>query len=180
MMGEMIALRYEDVDLKNGFATIRARNYRRSRKLPLGEDLLEVMRKYDRFRSRRGLESEHFFTTHKGSALARGTVIHTFKRLREAAGVARRDATPQQPRITDLRFTFAVHRITSWIRNGANLNRMLPALAVYMGQVGLGATEKYLLMTPEHFRKQLNMLSPKHGKKRWRDDKELMQFLSTL
>jgi hypothetical protein len=57
---------------------------------------------------------------------------------------------------------------------------MLPALAVYMGQVGLGATEKYLLMTPEHFRKQLNMLSPKHGKKRWRDDKELMQFLSTL
>jgi hypothetical protein len=57
---------------------------------------------------------------------------------------------------------------------------MLPALAVYMGQNGLGATEKYLLMTPEHFRKQLNLLSPKRGKKRWRDDKPLMQFLAAL
>jgi hypothetical protein len=57
---------------------------------------------------------------------------------------------------------------------------MLPALAVYMGQSGLGATDKYLLMTPEHFRKQLNLLSPKCGKTRWRDDKKLMQFLSTL
>jgi hypothetical protein len=57
---------------------------------------------------------------------------------------------------------------------------MLPALAAYMGQVGLGATEKYLLMTPEHFRKQLDMLSPMRGKKRWRDDKELMAFLNTL
>jgi hypothetical protein len=57
---------------------------------------------------------------------------------------------------------------------------MLPALAVYMGQSGLGATDKYLLMTPEHFCKQLNMLSPKCGKTRWRDDKKLMQFLSTL
>jgi hypothetical protein len=35
-------------------------------------------------------------------------------------------------------------------------------------------------MTPEHFRRQLNMLSPKRGKTRWRDDKKLMQFLSTL
>jgi hypothetical protein len=57
---------------------------------------------------------------------------------------------------------------------------MLPALAVYMGQVGLGATEKYLLLTPEHYRKQLNMLSPMRGKRRWRDDKELMAFLNTL
>jgi hypothetical protein len=57
---------------------------------------------------------------------------------------------------------------------------MLPALALYMGQRGLGATEKYLLMTPEHYRKQLNMLSPKRGNKRWRDDKELMAFLNTL
>jgi hypothetical protein len=57
---------------------------------------------------------------------------------------------------------------------------MLPALAVYMGQSGLGATDKYLLMTPEHFRKQLNMLSPRRGSKRWRDDKKLMAFVNAL
>jgi integrase/recombinase XerD len=180
MLGEMIALRCDDVDLRNGFLTIRSTNNRRTRRLPIGHDLQEVLRRYIRFRSRSGFESDFFFTTKNGRALVGTTVVHTFRRLRTAAGIARRDPTAQQPRMHDLRITFAVHRITSWIRNGANLNRMLPALAVYMGQTGLGATDKYLLMTPEHYRKQLNMLSPKCGKTRWRDDKKLMLSLSGL
>jgi hypothetical protein len=57
---------------------------------------------------------------------------------------------------------------------------MLPALAAYMGQVGLGSTERYLSMTPERFRKQLDKLSPAQGKGRWRDNKGLMEFLSRL
>lgn len=100
-------------------------------------------------------------------------------RLRPA-GIVRNDQTRYQPRLGDLRFTFAVHRITSWIRNGANLNRMLPALAAYMGQAGLGATERYLSMTPERFRNNLDKLSPSRGRKSWRNDKELMCFLTSL
>jgi integrase/recombinase XerD len=179
-LGEMLALRYDDVDLKKGFLTIRNRNPGRDRRLPIGHDLQEALGKYTRWRNRRGLEGDHLLLTKTGNALGVPTITQNFRRLRAIAGVVRRDSTPQQPRMQDLRITFAVHRITSWIRNGANLNRMLPALAVYMGQVGLGATEKYLLMTPEHFRKQLNQLSPKRGKKRWRDDKELMRFLAAL
>lgn len=180
MLGEMIALRCDDVDLRNGFLTIRSRNNRRARRLPMGHDLQEAVRRYIRFRSRCCFDSEYFFTTKNGRALVATTVVHTFRRLRTIAGITRRDSTAQQPRMHDLRVTFAVHRITSWIRNGANLNRMLPALAVYMGQSGLGATDKYLLMTPEHFRKQLNMLSPRRGSKRWRDDKKLMAFVNAL
>ena len=180
MSGEIIALRCDDVDLRNGFLTIPSRNNRRARRLPIGHDLQEVLRRYIRFRTRRGFESDYLFTAKNGRALVATTVVHTFRRLRIVAGITRRDSNVQQPRMHDLRVTFAVHRITSWIRNGANLNRMLPALAVYMGQSGLGATDKYLLMTPEHFRKQLNMLSPKCGKTRWRDDKELIAFLSAL
>jgi integrase/recombinase XerD len=178
-VGEMMDLKFSDVDIRTGTLTIRNRNPSRSRKLPLGHDLHEVVRKYIGFRSRHGLEGEYLLTTRKSQALSISTLTDTFRRARRAAGVVRRDSA-QQPRMQDLRITFAVHRITSWIRNGANLNRMLPALAVYMGQVGLGATEKYLLMTPEHFRKQLNMLSPRRGKKRWRDDKDLMAFLGAL
>ncbi len=80
----------------------------------------------------------------------------------------------------DLRHTFAVHRITSWIKHGAELNRMLPALAVYMGQSGLGSTERYLSLTPERFRTQLMKLSPAKAQKRWRDDAALMKFLADL
>jgi hypothetical protein len=61
-----------------------------------------------------------------------------------------------------------------------DLNRMLPALAVYMGHTGFGSTEKYLLMTPERFRRELDKLSPARGTKRWRDDEELITFLSSI
>jgi integrase/recombinase XerD len=80
----------------------------------------------------------------------------------------------------DLRSTFAVHRITSWIKEGADLNRMLPALAAYMGNVSLASTEKYLSLTPERFRKELQKLSPQRGNGHWRDNPALIKFLTAL
>lgn len=103
-----------------------------------------------------------------------------FDRMRRAAGLAQDNSSGKSPRLNDLKYTFAVHRITSWVGNRASLSRMLPALAAYMGQVGLGATERYLSLTPERFRKDLDRLSPMHGKRRWRDDPELMSFLNSL
>ncbi len=42
---------------------------------------------------------------------------------------ARHDGARYQPRLHDLRHTFAVHRLTAWIKRGADLNRMIPALS---------------------------------------------------
>ena len=85
-----------------------------------------------------------------------------------------------QPRLHDLRHTFAVHRLTAWIKYGEDLNRMIPALSAYIGQVGLGSTDRYLSLTPERFRTQLDKLSPRRGKKRWRNNPALMRFLGEL
>jgi hypothetical protein len=60
------------------------------------------------------------------------------------------------------------------------MNRMLPALSAYMGQVGLASTERNLLLTPERFRKELNKLSPHRQRKHWRDNPRVMKFLSQL
>jgi integrase/recombinase XerD len=57
---------------------------------------------------------------------------------------------------------------------------MLPALAAYMGQTGLGSTEKYLALTPGRFQKQLDQLSPERRRYHWRNDQNLMKFLSSL
>jgi hypothetical protein len=73
----------------------------------------------------------------------------------------------------DLRYTFTVHRITSRILNDADLNRMFPALAAYMGHGGLWAMEWYLLTSPERFRKSLNQLSPMHSRNKWRSNRGL-------
>jgi site-specific recombinase XerD len=120
------------------------------------------------------------FITKRGKQISGRAANKYFERIRKLANVGRRDGSTFQPRMQDLKYTFAVHRITSWIRNGADLNRMLPALAAYMGQVGLGSTERYLALTPERFRKHLQKLSPTRGGHRWRNDKELMAFLSSL
>jgi len=57
---------------------------------------------------------------------------------------------------------------------------MLPALSANIGQVGLGSTDRYLSLTPERFRTQLDKLSLRRGKKRWRDNPSLMRFLAQL
>jgi integrase len=72
-----------------------------------------------------------------------------FRSLRAHAGICRGDGARRQPRLHDLRHTFAVHRLTSWYRQGADGQRLLPLLSVYLGHVHLGATQGYLRMMPE-------------------------------
>jgi integrase/recombinase XerD len=180
LVGEMVNLMHRDVNLEAGMITIRSKSFSRSREIPIGADMQDVLRKYLNWRSRRNFQSANLFVTKDDSPITNTKVNKNWQRLRVIAGIKRNEGDTYQPRLHDLKFTFAVHRITSWIRNGADLNRMLPALAAYMGQVGMGSTERYLHMTPERFRKELDKLSPARRKGRWRDNKALMEFLTNL
>ena len=62
----------------------------------------------------------------------------------------------------------------------AILRFMIPALSAYIGQVSLGSTYRYLNLTPERFRGQLDKLSPRRSKRHWRDNPALMKFLAHL
>ena len=178
LVGEALRLLVDDVDLKKGTVTIRGTRFNRSRTIPIGPDLKSVLEKY--MMSRQDTKDRHFFLNKEGAGLKFSSFAHTFRRLRRISGIRRHDDASYQPRMYDLRHTFAVHRITAWIKHGADLNRMLPALSVYMGLAGLRSTEKYLSLTPERFRAQLIKLSSGGSKKKWRDDPELMRFLSRL
>ncbi len=107
-------------------------------------------------------------------------MVKNFVRLRVRSGIMRHDMRYREPQMRDLRSTFAVHRIAAWIKEGADLNRMLPALSAYMGLSGVTAIERYLSLTPERFKKELNKLSPQKGRRHWRDDPALMKFLAEL
>ena len=72
-----------------------------------------------------------------------------FQRLRNHAEVRRSEDARYQPRLHDLRHTFAVHRLTAWYRQGADVQRLLYHLSVYLGHAHLAATQVYLTMTPE-------------------------------
>ena len=180
VLGEVLRLRDQDVDVRNSLITIGHRGTSRFRKIPIGTDLQSVLKKYLRWRSRKQLINCHFFVANNDTALSQDKIKNIFRRTRSLAAIVRHDGSIYQPRLYDLKFTFAVHRITHWIHSDANLDLMLPALAAYMGQVGLGSTERYLALTPERFRKTLNKLSQTQSTVHWRNDDGLMKFLSNL
>jgi integrase/recombinase XerD len=180
LLGEMIELKCKDVILATGVMVVRSHHFGRSRKLPLSADLLKALQQYDRWKRRKRIASDFFFPKDDGTRLVARSLNGIFQRLRKRAGVVRVDGACYQPRMHDLRSTFAVHRITSWVRNKADLNKMLPALAVYMGQSGLASTERYFYLTPERFRTDLDRLMPSKRRRHWRDDPKLMGFLSRL
>jgi len=72
-----------------------------------------------------------------------------FGRLRQAAAIQREPTARYQPRIHDIRHTAAVHRLIAWYRAGADVQRLLPQLATYLGHVEIRSTQRYLTMTPE-------------------------------
>ena len=76
-------------------------------------------------------------------------VQKVFQRLRQKAGICRHDGARYQPRLHDIRHTSAVHHLTAWYRDGADVQRLLPQLATYLGHIQLASTQRYLTMTPE-------------------------------
>lgn len=183
LVGEAQRLLRTDADLKRGFVTLRDSHGGRSRCIPVNPDLLGVLRTYSRLKHRgKGIPHGEFFLTKDGTAIQVITLSKSFERARKIAGVTRSDRGRgrYQPRMHDLRHSFAVHRLTSWLNHRAKVSRLLPALAAYIGQTSLASTESYLRLTPERFKSHLNILSPAGREKHWREDPTLMKFLDRL
>jgi integrase len=58
----------------------------------------------------------------------------------------------------DLRHTFAVHVLETWVREGKDLRQKLPVLSGYMAHALLKSTELYLRLVPDRFVKPLARL----------------------
>jgi site-specific recombinase XerD len=147
--GEALRLRLADVDLDYGVITIRGTKFYKSRLVPLGSDVIRILRTYMAAPGRWNQPYMSLFQTRQYKRLAHSTVNANFRRLCALAGVSRSDSSSRQPRLHDLRHTFAVHRLTEWYRTGANVQILLPALSTYLGHLDLRSTQCYLTMTPE-------------------------------
>lgn len=143
-LGEALALRREDVDLRAGMILIRDGKFYKSRYLPIGPRLTRVLAEYvDRAPAWRGPGPTAFFVSRSGGSMPHHTVRWNFASLRERVRV--------QGRVHDLRHTFAVHRLLAWYREGADVQRCLPYLSTYLGHARIACTQRYLTMIPELF-----------------------------
>ena len=150
--GEALRLSAADVDSTNSLLTIRDTKFFKSRLVPISADLTKVLSDYARWRTAThpsASAGSQFFVGRHGKKLHRWTLQDAFERLRKYACVRRPDSSRYQPRLHDLRHTFAVHRLTAWYRQGADVQRLVYHLSVYLGHARLKHTQLYLTLTPE-------------------------------
>ena len=150
--GEARSLTIDDVDLSAAVLTVRNAKFYKSRLVPVGPQLADRLRRYAEVRADRPFpqgRASTFLANMDGTPLHKDTVYNAFVRLLRHAGIESTDDTRQAPRLHSFRHSFAVHRLTDWYRQGADVQRLLPVLSTYLGHARLRHTQVYLSMTPE-------------------------------
>lgn len=151
-IGEALTLTIHDVDTAQRLVTIRNTKFFKTRLVPAGPQLTRALSIYVAQRRHLPLpagDASAFFATRTGRGLCYDDANRQFGRVRRQAGIRREESARYQPRLHDLRHTAAVHRLIAWYRAGADVQRLLPHLATYLGHVDLASTQRYLTMTPE-------------------------------
>lgn len=149
--GEARHLTLADVDLTTAVLTVRRSKFYKTRLVPVGPQLAGVLEDYARRRAVRAFPdgtNSSFLANRDGTPLAKETVQQSFRFLRRRVGI-HGTAGCLPPSLHSLRHSFAVHRVTSWYREGADVQRLLPVLSTYLGHARLSDTQVYLTMTPE-------------------------------
>lgn len=150
-VSEACSLSKEDVDLDEGILTIRHAKNDKDRLVPLHPSMAVRLRA---FSSAASLEHRQygghdlFWSLPEGRPLSPRSVYGFFRQALWSAGISH-GGRGKGPRIHDLRFTFACHRLRDWVREGADVNAMMPYLAAYMGHADTRCTEYYLRLTAE-------------------------------
>ncbi len=145
-ISEAIALRVDDV-WPNGALHIRETKFRKSRLVPLHPTVIDALGRYLESRRRIIADCDCLFPSVQRRALCPGTVNYTFGRLLRRANIA--PGRKHQPRIHDLRHTFATRVLEQCGADRGEIARHFVALSTYLGHVSIHNTYWYLQATPE-------------------------------
>jgi len=149
-ISEALSLTLADVDLEEALLTIQESKFYKARLVPIGTDLVTVLTEHlSRRQSRRTPPEAPLFVRRSGDPLTRRDAENAFCRLRVMAQVLRQDKARYEPRLHDLRHSAATHRLLMWYQGGADVQRMLPQLATYLGHIDITGTQRYLALTPQ-------------------------------
>lgn len=153
-ISEAIGLSDLDVDLDGGVLTVRQTKFGKSRLVPLHPSVIGPLAAYRALRRQqvRPTPRMTFFVSsrgvRRGEPLGYRQVHRMFAQLREQLGWVDRGGHGQ-PRVHDLRHSFAVRRLILWHEQGTDIDQRMLALSTYMGHVKISNTYWYLSAVPE-------------------------------
>lgn len=149
-ISEALGLDRDDVDLDAGVLTIRKSKFGKTRQLPLHATTIQALAAYDRQRDELlpRAQTPSFFISTRGNRPDKSTIERVFRDLRLRAGLVGPRGSPQ-PRVHDLRHSFAVRTVIDWHRAGIDVQPRLLWLSTYLGHVEPSDTYRYLTAAPE-------------------------------
>jgi integrase len=148
--GEAVRLNIEDVDLAKGILHIRQTKNFKSRLVPLADSTRLALQAYRDLRA--GLDMDQslqspFFVSVRKRRCAHRTVDATFRMLTRELGLM--SVYGREPRLHDLRHTWATRCLAKLYETGKDPNAELPVIATYLGHVNIACTTVYLHPTTD-------------------------------
>ena len=134
--GEILSLKWEQVDLRHGYISLDDTKSGEGRQIPMNQTLIETFSEMPR-----GFESKYVFSNRNGDALTD---------IKRSFNTALRKAEIHNATFHTLRHTAASHLVM----NGVDLTSVKELL----GHKSLSMTMRYSHLAPEHKRKAVNIL----------------------
>ena len=149
-ISEALGLQCQDVDLEQGWLTIRGAKFGKSRLIPLHQSTRDELARYAKRRDSEFSRpvTKKFFRSEKGTALSASAVRRTFRHLAVQTGL-RGPEDHKGPRLHDFRHRFATETLLRWYRSGEHIERRLPALSAFLGHSRTSDTYWYISAVPE-------------------------------
>lgn len=141
---EALRLRVRDVNLNQGYITVREGKAGRTRVVPLHATTIRALRVYADQRQKCFKGSDHFFVSEKGTPLVYSTVAHKFVELREGIQFHGR-----APRLHDFRHTLACRVLQRWQAHGKDPSRRIAVLSRFLGHAHVTDTYWYFTAFPQ-------------------------------
>jgi integrase len=155
-VGEAINLDRADIDLDDGVILVRNTKFSKGRNVPVSASTIDALDVYRRQRDRTRPTSSRFFVSLIGTPVVYNSFAANFRHAVHRSGIAAGSAI--QPRVHDLRHSFAVRTLLNWYRDGRDVEALLPRLSTYLGHAEPRHTYRYLTALPELLGQAANRL----------------------
>jgi site-specific recombinase XerD len=144
-VSEACRLCITDIDLEQGLVHIRQSKFYKSRVLPMGPKVQDLLAQFISLRKTLpGADAlTPLFLSRHGRAVGRKTIENTLRSIIKEMGLKPRQGY-RPPCLHSFRHAFALHRLIRWYQAGADVQAKLPLLSAYMGHVDIPSTQVYL------------------------------------
>lgn len=149
-ISETLNLKVKDIHTEEMYLHIQRSKFYKSRLVTYNEQVSGLIQEILQWRITHKFpmtNESYLFINLKGEPVNLVSLHTVFAIIRKNAGLYFPDRGRHQPRIHDLRHTFAVNILTNWYKSGKNVQDLLPKLSTYLGHINVSFTSVYLTKT---------------------------------